>query len=124
MADAIIILAVVIILVFALKGSIKHFRGEGACCGGGSGSVKTKKAKKKTLHGPVIGRRTIRISGMHCQNCVNSVTNVLNAIEGVSVKVKLKDNSAEVSYDRPVDVADLKQAVEKAGFKVVSISQE
>ena len=124
MADAIIILAVVIILVFALKGSIKHFRGEGACCGGGSGSVKTKKAKKKTLHGPVIGRRTIRISGIHCQNCVNSVTNALNAIEGVSVKVKLKDNSAEVSYDRPVDVADLKQAVEKAGFKVVSISQE
>ena len=124
MADAIIILAVVIILVFALKGSIKHFRGEGACCGGGSGSVKTKKAKKKTLHGPVIGRRTIRISGMHCQNCVNSVTNALNAREGVSVKVKLKDNSAEVSYDRPVDVADLKQAVEKAGFKVVSISQE
>ena len=124
MADAVIILVVVIILIFALKGSIKHFRGEGACCGGGSGSVKTKKAKKKTLHGPVIGRRTIRISGMHCQNCVNSVTNALNAIEGVSVKVKLKDNSAEVSYDRPVDVADLKQAVEKAGFKVVSISQE
>ena len=124
MADAVIILVVVIILIFALKGSIKHFRGEGACCGGGSGSVKTKKAKKKTLDGPVIGRRTIRISGMHCQNCVNSVTNALNAIEGVSVKVKLKDNSAEVSYDRPVDVADLKQAVEKAGFKVVSISQE
>lgn len=123
MADAIIILVVVIILIFALKGSIKHFRGEGACCGG-SGSVKTKKAKKKTLHGPVLGRRTIRISGMHCQNCVNSVTNALNDIEGVSAKVKLKDNSAEVSFDRPVDVADLKQAVEKAGFKVVSISQE
>ena len=124
MVDAIIILVVVVLLIFALKGSIKHFRGEGACCGGGSGSVKTKKAKKKTLDGPVIGRRTIRISGMHCQNCVNSVTNALNAIEGVSAKVKLKDNSAEVSYDRPVDAADLKQAVEKAGFKVVGISQE
>ena len=124
MADAVIILVVVIILIFALKGSIKHFRGEGACCGGGSGSVKTKKAKKKTLDGPVIGRRTIRISGMHCQNCVNSVTNALNAIEGVSAKVKLKDNSADVSFDRPVDISALKQAVEKAGFKVVSISQE
>ena len=124
MTDAVIILVVVVFLIFALKGSIKHFKGEGACCGGGSGSVKTKKAKKKTLDGPVIGRRTIRISGMHCQNCVNSVTNALNAIEGVSAKVKLKDNSAEVSYDRPVDAADLKQAVEKAGFKVVSISQE
>ena len=102
MVDAIIILVVVIILIFALKGSIKHFRGEGACCGGGSGSVKTKKAKKKTLNGPVVGRRTIRITGMHCQNCVNSVTNALNAIDGVSAEVSLKENCAEVSCDRTV----------------------
>ena len=122
MADTIIILVVVVILLFALKGSIRHFRGEGACCGGGSGSVKTKKAKKKTLDGPVTGQRTIRISGMHCRNCANSVTNALNAIDGVSAKVSLKDNTAEVSFDRTVDDADLKQAVEKAGFEVVSIS--
>ena len=122
MADTIIILVVVVILIFALKGSIRHFRGEGACCGGGSGSVKTKKAKKKTLDGPVTGQRTIRISGMHCRNCANSVTNALNAIDGVSAKVSLKDNTAEVSFDRMVDDANLKQAVEKAGFEVVSIS--
>lgn len=122
MADTIIILVVVMILIFALKGSIRHFRGEGACCGGGSGSVKSKKAKKKTLDGPVTGQRTIRISGMHCRNCANSVTNALNAIDGVSAKVSLKDNTAEVSFDRTVDDADLKQAVEKAGFEVVSIS--
>ena len=122
MADTIIILVVVVILIFALKGSIRHFRGEGACCGGGSGSVKTKKVKKKTLDGPVTGQRTIRISGMHCRNCANSVTNALNAIDGVSAKVSLKDNTAEVSFDRMVDDANLKQAVEKAGFEVVSIS--
>ncbi len=121
MGDAMIMIVILIILIFAVKGSWKHFKGEGACCGGGSGSVKP---KKKTLDGPVIGRRTIRISGMHCQNCVNSVTSALNAIDGVSAKVNLKDNSAEVSYDRPVDVADLKQAVERAGFKVDSILQE
>ena len=122
MVDAIIILVVVVLLIFALKGSIKHFRGEGACCGGGSGSVKTKKAKKKTLDGPVVGRRMIRISGMHCQNCVNSVTSTLNAIEGVSARVSLKEGSAEVSYDREVDETELKEAVEKAGFEAVSIS--
>lgn len=124
MGDAIIMVVILIVLIFAVKGSLKHFKGEGACCGGGSGSVKPKKPKKKTLDGPVIGRRTIRISGMHCQNCVNSVTSALNAIDGVSAKVNLKDNSAEVSYDRPVDVADLKRAVERAGFKVDGILQE
>ncbi|MBM6947639.1 heavy-metal-associated domain-containing protein [Mordavella massiliensis] len=124
MSDVIIMIVILIVLIFAVKGSWKHFKGEGACCGGGSGSVKPKKPKKKTLDGPVIGRRTIRISGMHCQNCVNSVTSALNAIDGVSAKVNLKDNSAEVSYDRPVDVADLKRAVERAGFKVDGILQE
>lgn len=122
MTDAVIILVIVVFLIFALKGSIKHFKGEGACCGGGSGSVKPKKPKKKTLNGPVIGRCTIRVSGMHCQNCVNSVTRALNDIEGVSARVSLKANRAEVSYDREVDETELKQAVEKAGFKVISIS--
>lgn len=122
MSDAVIILVIVVFLIFALKGSIKHFKGEGACCGGGSGSVKPKKPKKKTLDGPVIGRCTIRVSGMHCQNCVNSVTRALNDIEGVSARVSLKANRAEVSYDREVDETELKQAVEKAGFKVISIS--
>ena len=122
MGDAIIMVVILIVLIFAVKGSLKHFKGEGACCGGGSGSVKTKKAKKKTLDGPVVGRRMIRISGMHCQNCVNSVTNALNAIDGVSAEVSLKDNCAEVSCDRKVDDSVLKQAVEGAGFEVVSIS--
>ena len=62
----------------------------------------------------MVGRRTIKISGMHCQNCVNSVTNALNAIDGVVAKVELKDNSAEVSYDRTVDEIELKNAVEKS----------
>lgn len=122
MSDAVIILVIVVFLIFALKGSIKHFKGEGSCCGGGSGSVKPKKPEKKTLDGPVIGQCTIRVSGMHCQNCVNSVTSALNAIEGVSARVSLKANRAEVSYDREVDETELKQAVEKAGFKVISIS--
>ena len=122
MGDAIIMVVILIVLIFAVKGSLKHFKGEGACCGGGSGSVKSKKPKRKTLDGPVIGRRTIRISGMHCQNCVNSVTSALNAIDGVSAEVSLKDNRAEVSYDRAVDESVLKQAVEGAGFEVVSIS--
>ena len=34
MVDVIIIIIVIILLGFALKGSIKHYKGEGACCGG------------------------------------------------------------------------------------------
>lgn len=121
MENVIIILILVVLLSFAVKNSIKHFKGEGACCGGGSGSVRTKKSKKKKLDGPVIGKRTIEISGMHCRNCVNSVTRALNSIDGVAAKVSLRDSRADVLLDRMVDENDLRHAVEGAGFKVISI---
>ena len=120
MADIIIVLIVIILLGLALKGSIKHFKGEGPCCGGGSGT--SKKPKTKFLDGPVIGRKTLKISGMHCEHCVNAVTNALNEMDGVVAKVTLKSNSAEVSYDREINEADLKNAVKKAGYEVTGIS--
>ena len=44
MVDIIILLIVLVIIIFAVKGTIKHFKGEGACCGGGSkGLIKPKK---------------------------------------------------------------------------------
>ena len=120
MADIIVVLLVIVLLGFALKGTIKHFKGEGPCCGGGGGSLATA-VKEKTLSGPVIGTKTIRISGMHCDHCVQSVTKAIDKIEGASAKVSLKTETAVVSYDRVLDDVQLKRAVEKAGFSVVSI---
>ena len=121
MVNVVIILILVVVLIFAVKSSIKHFKGEGACCGGGSGTVKRPKPKKK-LDGPVTGHYTIEISGMHCQNCVNGVTRAINAVDGAAAKVSLRKNSADVSCDRDVDKEELKRAVEDAGYKVISIS--
>lgn len=120
MVDAIIVVLVIILLFFALKGSLKHFKGESPCCGGGSGD--SGKAKTKFLDGPVIGRKTLTIEGMHCKHCVNAVTNALNEIDGVVAKVTLKSSSAEVSYDREINETDLKNAVKKAGYEVTGIS--
>ena len=121
MVNVIIVLILVVLLSFAVKSSIRHFKGEGACCGGGSGTVKTKKPKKKKLDGPVVAKRTVEISGMHCQNCANSVTRALNGIDGVAARVNLHANRAEVLMDRMVDEDELKHAVEQAGYGVVDI---
>ena len=119
MADIVILLIVAVILVFAVLGTIKHFKGEGPCCGGGS--TGTVKEEKKKLEHAKIGEKIIRIQGMHCENCRRSVTNALNDIEGVSADVSLKKNRAVVSYDRPVEDSRLRAAVEQAGFHVLSI---
>ena len=124
MVNAVIILILVIVLIFTTKSSIKHFKGEGACCGGGSGTVRRPKPKKKKLNGPVTAHYTIEISGMHCQNCANGVTRAINAIDGAAAKVSLRKNSADVSCDRDVDKEKLKRAVEDAGYKVISIRRQ
>ena len=41
MVDAIIVLIVIVLLIFALKGTLKHFKGESPFCGVGSGLIKT-----------------------------------------------------------------------------------
>ena len=108
MVDAIIVLIVIVLLIFALKGTLKHFKGESPCC-------------EKVLEHPAIGKKTVMVSGMHCDHCVKSVTEAIDKIEGASAKVNLKKEEAVVSYDREIDDDDLKKAVEEAGFKVVDI---
>ena len=120
MADLIVVLVVIVLLGFALKGTVKHFKGEGPCCGGGGGSA-VKAAGGKKLSGPVIGTKTVRISGMHCDRCAESVTKAINKIDGASAKVSLKKETAVVSYDRELDNGRLKEAVQKAGYDVVTI---
>ena len=121
MVDVIIIIIVIIILGFALKGSIKHFKGEGACCGG---SHENLNAEEKVLSSPIIGKMTLKIQGMHCDNCVKHVMNAINTIDGASAKVDLQSETAVVSYDRPLHESDLYRVVEEAGYQIVSIVNE
>lgn len=120
MTDAVILLAVVVLLVFALKNSLKHFRGEGACCGGGGKSYRGEK-RQKTLDGPVMGTKVLKLEGMTCERCAEKVANAVNGIEGASAKVFFKENKAVVSYDRPLSEIDLQKAVEDAGYHVRSV---
>ena len=53
MADIIVVLIVIVLLGFALRGAIRHFKGDSPCCGGGTGIIKT---DDKELKNPVIGR--------------------------------------------------------------------
>ena len=51
MANAIVVIVVIIIMLFAGKGAYKHLKGEGACCGGGSKPEILKKRMSETdLH--------------------------------------------------------------------------
>ena len=120
MTDIIIVLIVVVLLGLALKGSVKHFKGEGACCGGGGGSISVD-VPQKTLENPILGKKTVKISGMHCEHCVKAVTEAIDKIDGAAAKVDLSRNEAVVSYDRELDDEILRRTVRDAGYRVASI---
>ena len=118
---AVLVLAVLIggaaaYLVRAKRSGVKCV----GCPAGGNCSSRHKKKKKK-LTGAVIEKKTIIISGMHCAHCVQSVTDSLNRIDGVSARVDLKKSCAEIFLDREVGEDILISAVEKEGFSVESI---
>ncbi len=117
MGNIIIIAALAVIIFFAVRGTIKHTKGEGGCCGGsGAGITETKE-----LSGKVTAVKIIEIEGMHCENCKNSVERSINKIEGAVGKVNLKKNICEVSMDREISDETLRIAVERLDFKVMSI---
>ena len=124
MADIIVIIILVLLIGNAVTYMIRARKSGVKCigCPAGGSCSGSRQTPKKKLSGSVVGKKTIAISGMQCQNCVNSVTKALNGLDGVAAKVNLNNGMAEVSRDREVDEADLKRAVEAAGFKVVNIS--
>ncbi len=63
---------------------------------------------------------TLKVTGMTCGGCVRSVTNLLKGLDGVAkAEVSLEAKRAVVDYDAAkVGVAQMKSAIEDAGFEV------
>ena len=124
MTDFIALLILVLILGLAVTYIVKAKRRGVKCigCPAGGNCPSARKMKRKKLDGPVIGKRILKISGMHCEHCARNVTIMLDRIDGVSADVNLSAGRAVVSYDRDISNEVLKDAVEKIGYQVVSIS--
>ena len=119
MGNVIIVAVLALIIIIAVKSSLRHLKGEGSCCGGGS----TIKEPDKKLSGTIINTKVFRIEGMHCENCKNSVERHVNKMDGASCVVDLKKKLAVVSYDREIDENRLRKVIELLDFTVTGIEE-
>ena len=63
--------------------------------------------------------RTIHIVGMTCSHCVMLIEEALGRVGGVTdVEVDLDSGTATFSEEKPVDMAEVRQAVVDAGYNV------
>lgn len=59
------------------------------------------------------------VSGMTCEHCVRSVTEEIGAIGGVTdVRVDLPSGAVAVTSTQPLDEAQVRAAVEEAGYEL------
>lgn len=66
--------------------------------------------------------KRILVEGMSCGHCVNHVKEALSELNGVtSVAVNLVDKTAVLKADTDIKDADIRLAIEDAGYEVVKI---
>ena len=64
---------------------------------------------------------TYTVVGMTCTHCVTSVSEEIGEISGVrDVAVDLPTGAVTVTSDNPVDDADVRAAVEEAGYQLAA----
>lgn len=112
MSNFIIAIVLVGLIFIGLRETVKHFKGEGSCCGGGN-----QKQKSKKLKGPILQTYTFQIEGMHCKNCANKIIGAINEIDGASAKVSLKRKMAKVYCDREIDALVIEEKIRKRGYE-------
>lgn len=66
-------------------------------------------------------KETIKVQGMSCNHCVNSVEGSVGKLSGVSsVKVNLIDGEVSVEFDIEQTTLDkIKETIEEQGYDVV-----
>lgn len=114
MENFIIIAVIAIVFVIGIYSTVKHFRGNGGCCG--SSDYKPKKKKLSN----VLYQKTFQIEGMSCEHCKSRVEEVVNDIKGIAGKVDLKKGQLTVQYAEEVDDKIIIARIERAGYNVVA----
>jgi copper ion binding protein len=62
----------------------------------------------------------IKVSGMTCSHCVNSVTEELQEIAGVTeVKVELESGEVTIESAAELNASEISAAIKEAGYEVV-----
>lgn len=65
-------------------------------------------------------KRTLKVNGMSCGHCVNSIEGSVGKLDGVnSVKVKLAEGTVDVEFNpSEVDLSKIKETIDDQGYDV------
>ena len=122
MANIVIVAVVAVGFVLAARHALQVFTGRRDCCGG---DVCEKGARPRPRRVEDVDEShypyhmDLRIAGMRCEGCRQSVEGALDSLPGTWARVDLKKGTARVMSKTPADADAYAAAVRKAGYRVV-----
>ncbi|EGQ25212.1 copper chaperone CopZ [Mammaliicoccus sciuri] len=64
-------------------------------------------------------KEVLKVEGMSCGHCVNSIESSVGELNGVSsVKVDLANKEVTVEYDNEANLNQIKETIEDQGYEV------
>ena len=65
-------------------------------------------------------KEVLKVEGMSCNHCVNSIEKNVGELTGVStVKVDLGNNEVAVEFDEAATLSKIKETIEEQGYDLV-----
>ena len=119
MGTAIVLLILVVVVIFSIRGYLKKTRY--GCCGSGGGEQKVKPDDRNPAHYPY--EYEVGVDNMKCQNCAIRVENAFHERDGFLAKVNLKEKCAVVHSKRPVTEDEIREIIRKSGYSVRSVEE-
>lgn len=122
MGKFVIYAALILIVVLAVLGIVKRIRHGSSCCGEHEPAPKKVRPSDTNKNNyPYLYDLTV--DGMHCSNCATRVENSFNKHDGLWAKADIGRKCVEVRSKTQLDEAVLRNAVNEAGYTLISINK-
>ncbi|MFT9055566.1 MAG: heavy-metal-associated domain-containing protein [Ethanoligenens sp.] len=124
MSPSTILIGVGIVCVILLGVHTWHKHLRSGCCGTDSGTApKRIRVRDRNVHHYPYTKR-LKIDGMVCGHCATTVSNALNALDGLFATVDLAEKTATVHMKTPVANSILRRTVLDVGYTVLSVTEQ
>jgi len=123
MGDIVIYIILLIVVSFAVYGTVRRIRHGSSCCGEHDPAPKKiNAADRNRNHYPYVYE--LSVDGMHCANCARRVENAFNAHDGMWAKADIGSKTVELLSKNAADETWCRDIISKAGYTLLRINRK
>ena len=122
MGNTVVIIILLLIVAFAVYGTVRRIRFGSSCCGehdAADKKVRVKDKNKKNYPYTYV----LNVDGMHCSNCARRIENAFNKTEGRWAEADVGRKEVILRTKREESERDLSGIVSGAGYTMLAFKR-